>query len=333
MDVTRCFGTSAAAAAAVEYRIAVKEQRQVVTCATRRHAITQGLITSLGLLYSSKSYAFENIDLGKGTRFVTGDKAFPSFSSPEPVAIPRRTLRPDFAISLLRSGYETADSLDFVAMDKFQQDFWLSRRAEWESYKLLYDPIVVEQGKVADPLYFDFISAIQFETISKEMRNGKQVFKEFCGDACDEEYVIVTRSPELQDNQLLPGAFYTDLGALLYNKLSVSEDFQQEVVDVISASMKPLEIARVVEMYFQKLGYCVKFEMDHDSQGNQFTIRSYGGVNAFALQYLSSKGSSIFPVYDGLLLAHIFDMLGFSCSTISVTWSNLVTTQTFTFKQ
>lgn len=327
MNLTRCFGVS------VDHRISVKEQRQVVTRATRRHAITQGLmITSLGLLSSSNSYAFDNINIGKGTRFVTGDKAFPSFSNPEPVAIPRRTLRPDFAISLLRSGYETADALDFVAMDKFQQEFWLSRRAEWESYKLLYDPIVVEQGKVADPLYFDFISAIQFETISIEMRNGKQVFKEFCGDGCDEEYVIVTRSPELQDNQLLPGVFYTNLGALLYSKLSASDDFQHEVVEAVSAGMNPHDIARVVEMYFQKLGYCVKFEVNHDSKGDQFTIRSYGGVNAFALQYLSSKGSSIFPVYDGLLLAHIFDRLGISCSTISVTWSNLVTTQTFNFE-
>ena len=311
-----------------------REPRQVLTCATRRHAIAQGLVTSLGgLLYSSDSYASDIVELGTGTTFVAGDKGFPSFSNPEPVAIPRRTLRPDFAVSLLRSGYETADSLDFVAMDKFQQDFWLSRRAEWESYKLLYDPIVVEQGKIADPLYFDFISAIQFETISREMKNGKQVFKEFCGEECEEEYKIVTRSPELQDNQLLPGAFYNRLGALLYDKLSQMEDFQQEILAVVSKRMEPVEIARLIETYFQKLGYSVKFEVTSDPQGKQFTIRSYGGVNSFALQYLRSKGSMLFPVYDGLLLAHVFDRLGFSCSSVSVTWSNLVTTQTFDFLQ
>lgn len=311
----------------------VKVPRKVPSDATRRSTILGGFVTPLALFYSLPTNALENVQFGKGTRLVTGDKSFPSFSNPQPVAIPRRTLRPDFAVSLLRSGYETADSLDFVAMDKFQQDFWLARRANWESYKLLYDPIVVEQGKIADPLYFDFISAIQFQTISKEMESGKQIFKEFCGDGCDDEYVIVTRPPELQDNKLLPGAFYDRLGESLYNKLAEMEDFQKEVLEVVSSSMEPREIGQVVETYFQKMGYCVKFDIEHDAQdGRQFTIKAYGGVNSFALQYLSSKLSTVFPLYDVLLLAFLFRRLGFSCSTISMTWSNLLTTQTFNFE-
>jgi len=69
----------------------------------------------------------------------------PLFLSPEPVLIPRRTLNRSFAVMLLRTGYETADFLDFVAMDKFQQEFWLTRAAEWEPYRMQYSPIIIEQ--------------------------------------------------------------------------------------------------------------------------------------------------------------------------------------------
>lgn len=316
-----------------ESRREATEPRSDPRRGTRRKTLLGGVLTPFLLYHGSKSHALEDTALRPGTtRFVTGDDAFPSFSSPEPVPIPRRTLRPDFAVSLLRTGYETADSMDFVAMDTFQQDFWLTRRAEWESYKLLYDPILIEQGKIADPLYFDFISAVQFETISREMKQGKQVFKEYCGDGCTDGYAIVTRPPELQDNALLPSEFCNRLGEYLYNKLAQMEDFNNEVLHVISSSMEPYEVAHVVEEYFQKLGYCVKFDIEHGSLGKQFTIKSYGGVNSFALQYLKNKGSSVYPLYDGLLLAFLFRRLQFSCSVLSASWSNVLTTQTFEFK-
>ena len=81
--------------------------------------------------------------LAASQSFLSG--TMPLFLSPEPVQVPRRTLNRSFAVMLLRTGYETADFLDFVPMDKFQQEFWLTRAAEWEPYRTQYSPIIIEQ--------------------------------------------------------------------------------------------------------------------------------------------------------------------------------------------
>ncbi len=61
-------------------------------------------------------------------------EALPSlYSSPSPVVVPRRTFGDTaFAVSLLRSGYETVDDLDFFPMDTWQKEFWLKRRSGTE---------------------------------------------------------------------------------------------------------------------------------------------------------------------------------------------------------
>ena len=40
-------------------------------------------------------------------------------------------------------------------MDTFQATSWKFRQSEWEPYKYLYEPLKIEQGAIADPLYFD----------------------------------------------------------------------------------------------------------------------------------------------------------------------------------
>jgi hypothetical protein len=37
-----------------------------------------------------------------------------------------------FAVLLMRSAYDSVDELDFVAMNKFQKDFWKLRQSEQE---------------------------------------------------------------------------------------------------------------------------------------------------------------------------------------------------------
>lgn len=64
---------------------------------------------------------------------------------PEPLGVPRKSMNKAFAVDLLRAGYETTDAMDFFPMDGFQRAFWLTRRNEWEQYKLQYSPIIVEQ--------------------------------------------------------------------------------------------------------------------------------------------------------------------------------------------
>jgi hypothetical protein len=51
-------------------------------------------------------------------------------------------------------------------MDQFQIKFWKSRQAEWEPYTYQYAPLKIEQGRLTDPLYFDFISYIQFQSVA-----------------------------------------------------------------------------------------------------------------------------------------------------------------------
>ena len=57
-------------------------------------------------------------------------------------------------------------------MDQFQIKFWKSRQAEWEPYTFQYAPLKIEQGKLTDPLYFDFISYVQFQTVAREIPAG-----------------------------------------------------------------------------------------------------------------------------------------------------------------
>lgn len=71
---------------------------------------------------------------------------------------------------------QVTDELDFVAMNKFQKDFFLFRQLEWERYRESYPS--VQQGDLSDPAYFDFISFCQHATVASEMRSGSQVFEE-----------------------------------------------------------------------------------------------------------------------------------------------------------
>ena len=77
---------------------------------------------------------------------------------------------------MYRSSYNTADELDFVAMDEFQKDFFLFRQSEWEDYKRYHETVM--QGDLEDPLYFDFISFCQYVTISNKMKQGLFQFVE-----------------------------------------------------------------------------------------------------------------------------------------------------------
>lgn len=52
------------------------------------------------------------------------------------------------------------------------------RQAEWEPYTFQYAPLTIEQGKLTDPLYFDFISYVQFQTVARALPNAAAVFEE-----------------------------------------------------------------------------------------------------------------------------------------------------------
>lgn len=95
---------------------------------------------------------------------------------------PQKVLRPrmnlDFAVLLMRSSYNAVDDIDIVAMDSFQKDFFLIRQAEYKPYADSLGVGVMQQGDLADPNYFDFISFAQYSTISRDIVNPPSVFEE-----------------------------------------------------------------------------------------------------------------------------------------------------------
>lgn len=71
------------------------------------------------------------------------------------------------------------------------------------------------QGDLSDPKYFDFISAAQIATITREMRTGRLIFEELTGAEGTKE--VVSRGPSSpQNNDLLPWALYKGAGEAIY---------------------------------------------------------------------------------------------------------------------
>jgi len=62
-------------------------------------------------------------------------------------------------VLLMRTSYAVADELDFVAMDKFQKDFFLFRQAEYLDYLNQLQGSPMAQGKSS---YFRFLFIFEF---------------------------------------------------------------------------------------------------------------------------------------------------------------------------
>jgi hypothetical protein len=98
---------------------------------------------------------------------------------PRPPKIIRQRLSKDFAVLLMRSSYNATDSLDFIAMNDFQRDFFIIRSAEYEPYVRSLGQGLVQQGDLTDPYYFDFISFAQYLTINRALSgNPPLIFQE-----------------------------------------------------------------------------------------------------------------------------------------------------------
>jgi len=132
------------------------------------------------------------------------------------VATARTALDQKFAVQLMRTSYEVADELDFVAMDEFQKRFYLFRQDEWLSYKDRVQRFMT-QGDLANPDYFDYISFCQYAVIGDSMRSGRLEFIEKIG--AEGEQRTVRRAEGLRDNNLLPREHERRVGALLLSHL------------------------------------------------------------------------------------------------------------------
>lgn len=167
-----------------------------------------------------KNASAQSVDLCKPTAANQYLPKPPGFSlplPPEPVRFPRTKLNIRLAVLLLRSGYETIDAMDVLPMDQFQIKFWKSRQAEWEPYRSLYSPLTITQGELTDPLYFDFISYVQFNVVGREIPKSTNVFEERSG--AEGTVKVIRRDPSLSDNSLLPAVLAQRLGDTIYARL------------------------------------------------------------------------------------------------------------------
>lgn len=124
----------------------------------------------------------------------------------------------------MRSSYDIADELDFVPMNRFQKEFFLTRADEWARYRMGHDEmknaVSVSMFDLSDPLYFDFISAVQYATIAGLMRDPAPAeFEERLG--VEAAGRLVRRDPAVRD-ALLPSLFLERVGDRILDALLVN---------------------------------------------------------------------------------------------------------------
>ena len=147
---------------------------------------------------SGRSLRLFTVDNGQGSVAEGIAALITRAGRPGPINVPRKRLELPFAVQLMRSSYNTADELDFVAMDEFQKDFFKYRSYEWEDYRAKHPNIL--QGDLADPNYFDFISFAQYAVINEKIKNAKVEFVEKFN--ADGDTRVVRR--EVSDALLVP---------------------------------------------------------------------------------------------------------------------------------
>ena len=242
---------------------------------------------------------------------------------PDPVRFPRAPIDIKLAVLLLRSTYETVDALDMMAMDTFQINFWKSRQSEWEPYTQQYSPLKIEQGKLTDPLYFDFISYTQFKVVAKEIPRSQSVFEERSG--AEGTTKVIRRDANLSDNKLLPAVLAQRLGDTVYARMrygfegtdfDVPEPAFGGDVDEAAAGMRKLVNA------FVRKGYALKSSVEVTKNGvgdrqRVVTIKLDGPATLWSAQALASRGVNPGNEYLGYALTGYLRLSGVPSSYAS----------------
>ena len=163
---------------------------------------------------------------------------------PKPLRVLRPRMNLDFAVLLMRSSYNAVDEIDIVAMDQFQKDFFLIRQAEYKYYADLLGAGAMQQGDLADPNYFDFISFAQYATISREMISPPVVFEEQqpveVGEGGSQQFnaAVVRRDPSVRNSDL-PGIHTKIVGNAILDNLIEKFEETAAAIPNIQLGSKP----------------------------------------------------------------------------------------------
>ena len=237
---------------------------------------------------------------------------FGAFVQPDVVRVPRARINLKLAVLCLRSSYEAVDDLNFVPMDGFQKAFWKRRAAEQEGYLALVSPLRVQQGDLADPLYFDFVAFAQLVTVGQLMRAGvaHQVFQEATG--AEGTVNTVLRDPALRDDALLPEAYAQRVGDKIFAGLR--DGFEDELFGGPAAC--PLAVAadarfdcavdgvRALLAVLVARGFAFSGEvLDVDAAARRFRVRLGGAATLWSLQALAARASTPTCDFVGLTIS------------------------------
>eukprot|EP00899_Mesostigma_viride_P021865 jgi/Mesvir1/29680/Mv13037-RA.1 len=247
--------------------------------------------------------------------------SFQYFFPPQPVGFPRRQLGLKFAVLLMRSGYEAAEGMHFIAMTDFQIRFWKLRASEYESYLVQYSPIKVNQGKLDDPLYFDFISFAQYATLSQEMAAAKPVVQE---RDMEGNMTTITRPPELADNKLLPGAHFVRTGDRILDRLMNGFEGVAFGGPTVCGQPGSFEcvitgVKRLMEIFAEQ-GYALRISVTDivgsrsdatDQPASQlpanavgaFRLRVQGPATLWGVRMLLSRRALVLPQFDAMAVS------------------------------
>lgn len=178
---------------------------------------------------------------------------------PAPVVLARKTLDQDFAVLLMRAGYNVVDALDFVPMDEFQAQFFEIRSSEWE--KFIQDNLGMRQGIITDPRYFDFISYAQMLTVQFFIREPRIVFQERYGDENGNFGTRVVRRDlnRLDTPQDILDAWRCDVGKRIYQRML---DTARRPQPVASGNVEAISrgIASIYD-YLELAGFCLQIKL------------------------------------------------------------------------
>jgi len=220
----------------------------------------------------------------------TLDKNFIDKRRPPPVRLPRTELYKPFAVLLMRSCYDAADALNFVSMEKFQKEFFLLRQNEWEKYLEEND---CKQGDLSDPMYFDFISAAQFATVTQLMGEGKLIFEERTG--AEGTVSVVSRDASLQNDEVLPAAFFRIAGDKMFAGLMANftgENFYTQPPQPTAAGAPDSDVVAGLSLLYKKmveLGYALEVKVNVDTAvPTQQYLQEAGILKSFANNYGAS---------------------------------------------
>lgn len=267
---------------------------------------------------------------------------------PKPPKVLRPRMNLDFAVLLMRSSYNAVDTIDIVAMDQFQRDFFLIRQAEYQPYANALGPGAMQQGDLADPNYFDFISFAQYSTINREINNPPAVFEEQqpveVGEGEPQQFVsvVVKRDPTLS-NKDLPVKHAEIVGDAILDTLLEKFGGTASAIPKIESSSRPdvdtlfASIKQVVNLFVVSgfawdgnASIVQSGKSGTDASETQFAITFTSPATLWSGQSLKAKNAVLMNDFALKTAKALIQRAGYRVNNVSVKYKNNQEISTFT---